>query len=136
MVVEIEERRHQRPGRGFVDDPLPAKAEEVRHIHEEVRLRDPAIGLHRCKKVLEIARTFTGETALPNLIRTHYINIPVCIVWLLKRLKPRTRIGERSETCARPADRERGHFEKRSRIGRSDPSSKICSRCGYLKPDL
>jgi len=90
VVVEVEERRHQRPCRGLVDDPLPAKAEEVRHIHEEVRLRNPAVGLHRRKKVLEVAGTLAGETALPNLIRTHSINSPVCTVWPRGRLKPRT----------------------------------------------
>ncbi|OQC65075.1 MAG: hypothetical protein BWX50_01526 [Euryarchaeota archaeon ADurb.Bin009] len=77
VVVEVEERRHQRTGRGFVDDPLPREAEEVRHIHEEVRLRDPAVGGHRGEKMLEVGRTLAGKTALPNLIRTHAINSPV-----------------------------------------------------------
>jgi hypothetical protein len=40
--------------------------------------------------MLEVGRTFAGETALPNLIRTHSINSPVCTVWPWKRLKPRT----------------------------------------------
>ncbi len=84
VVVEVEERRHQRPCRCFFDDPLPGEAEEVCHVHEKVHLRDPAVGVHRGKKVLEIARTFAGETALPNLIRSHPINSPACTVWLYR----------------------------------------------------
>ncbi len=82
VIVEIQERCHQRTRRGVLDYPLPPQPEQVRHIHKQVCPCYPAVSVHRCKEALDIVRPFACKTTLSNLIRPHPINSPVCSVWL------------------------------------------------------
>ncbi len=72
-----------------VNDLLLVQHQHVRNIHQDIRIGNMAVGMHRREELHHLARPFSGEPPQPYNIGSHGSPFFVTVVLVMLGLKPR-----------------------------------------------